>query len=198
MWPPVQDNTPEANESFLVNLTSVRLADEADRGGSVSSSPFILPPGQVLEVVISENDNNRGLLGFSRSSVTVEETLGASVTLQVLRDRGAFGVVGVDYQVTVGMATTEDFTGPVSGTFTFDSGQTSTNLTFFIVDDVIPEEAETFQVTLVNPTGGVQIGDDDNVLITIPSNDDISGIFAFAPDTLLVRPVDSGICSHGN
>ena len=164
----------------------MRLASEADRQGSVTNSPRINEAGRIIEVVIEENDNNRGVLSFTTSAVTVVETFGASVTLQVIRERGSFGVVGVDYVATPNTASVEDYTVPVSRSLTLESGQESVNLTIAIVDDQLPELDETFEVSLVSPTGGAEIGQPSAVTITIPSNDDINGVFSFTADSLLV------------
>ena len=172
---------------MYVNLTSVRLVNEDDRRGSVTSSPRVSEDGRLLQVVIAENDNNRGLVSFTETNVSVVESFGATVMLQIVRERGAFGQVGVSYEVRPGTATAEDYTLPITDMLMFESGEVVRNLSIAIVDDVMPELDEVFEVVLVGPTGGVAIGTPASVSITIPSNDDINGVFSFTSDSLLVR-----------
>ena len=52
-------------------------------------------------------------------------------------------------------------------------------MTFSTIDDVIPEPAEMFTVTLQSTSDQVVIGDQSTSDITIPANDDAAGIFSF-------------------
>ena len=45
---------------------------------------------------------------------------------------------------------------------------------------------QTFEVTLTSGVGGATIGSPSTIVVTIPSNDDISGIFSFTDTSLLV------------
>lgn len=169
-----------------MNITNVRIANEADRQGSTTNSPRISSTGQTLQVTIRENDNNRGLLNFSMDSVSVVETPGSQVTLRVTRTRGIFGSVSVEYTVVNGSATSADY-GPVTtGTLVFESGQDIGNITIDIVNDQIPEPDETFEVILRNGMGGAEVDMPSSVTVTILSNDDLNGVFFFADSSLLV------------
>ena len=182
-----QDNVPEVNESFVVNITGVRIANEEDRQGSITNSPRIGDARQVAEVVIRENDNNRGLLHFDTASLSIAEIHGISVNLQVIRSRGSFGSVSVDYMVNEGSATGADFNVLPTGTLTFEMGQRSANLTIAIVDDQVPEVDETFEVVLVDAMDGGEIGQPSSVTVTILKNDDVNGRFFFADGSLVVN-----------
>ena len=181
-----QDNTPEPNERFLVNLTDVRIANEADRQGSSTNSPRIRQSGQTAEVVIRENDNNRGLLSFTTASISVVETFDAEVTLQVSRTRGTFGSVSVEFAAIDDSATSADYILPSTSLLVFESGIQVVNFTISIVNDQIPEVDEAFQVVLRNPMGGAEIGSLSSITVTITSNDDINGVFRFADSSLVV------------
>ena len=50
----------------------------------------------------------------------------------------------------------------------------------YLLQDSDPEDTETFRVKLANPRHGAEIGSQDQVLVTIPSNDDGHGIIQFA------------------
>lgn len=182
----LQDDIPERDESLLVNITSVRLANEADRQGSTTDSPRVNASGQFLQLVIRENDNNRGLLHFSVQSVEVMETFDSQVTLQVVRTRGTFGAVSVEYGIVAGSASSLDYTPLSNSRIAFVSGQEVANITIGISNDQIPEQNEMFEVILRNSMGGAQIGTPSSLAITILSNDDINGVFFFADTSLLV------------
>lgn len=164
----------------------MRIANEADRQGSSSNSPRLSAAGQSLQVVILENDNNRGLLNFTLQAVSVEENIGSQVVLQITRSRGTFGSISADYAIIEGTAGNSDYTTPPSSRVTFDSGEQAVNITIAIVNDQIPEVDETFSVELRNGVGGVEIGSPSSVTVTILSNDDINGIFFFSDSSSLV------------
>lgn len=182
----MQDDIPEPNESFIVNVTNVRLANEADRQGSSTDSPRIGLSGQSVQVVIAENDNNRGLLNFNTDSLSVMEALGSQVTFQVIRTRGTFGSISVEYAIINGSATSADYRALSGNLVVFENSQEVANITIAITNDQTPEEAETFDVVLRNGMGGAEIGTPSSISVTILSNDDINGIFFFADSSVLV------------
>ena len=49
----------------------------------------------------------------------------------------------------------------------------------FIVDDDIPEQRESFTVTLDSVTGGAKLSPPTTVTVTIETSDDPSGLFGF-------------------
>lgn len=173
-----------------MNITDVRIANEADRQGSSTDSPRVNQSGQILEIVIRENDNNRGLLNFSVQSVEVVEMFNSRVTLSVLRTRGTFGSVSVEYAIVPGTATTADYSS-TSSLIVFESSQDVANITIDITNDQVPEQDETFDVVLRNSVGGAEIGTPSLVTVTILSNDDVNGVLFFADNSLLVSPLES-------
>ena len=185
----LQDNNPEPNESFLVNITGVRIADEADRQGSSTDSPRVQPRGQTLQVVIEENDNNRGLLGFGVTAASVEEVFASQVTVQVVRTRGIFGAVSVQYNIEDVETNSADYTPLTQSPLVFQSGQQAANITIQIVDDQTPEPEESFRVVLGGAMGGAEVGTPSSVLVNILDNDDINGVFFFGDSSLLVSAV---------
>ncbi|KAM5298193.1 adhesion G-protein coupled receptor V1 [Ctenodactylus gundi] len=73
---------------------------------------------------------------------------------------------------------------PSSGELIFEPGDREAVIAVNILDDVVPEEEESFRVQLKNPKGGAEIGIRDFVEITILSNDDAYGVVAFAQNSL--------------
>ena len=142
--------------------------------------------GQTVEVVISENDNNRGLLNFTMDSVTVVETFDAQITFQVTRTRGTFGMVTVEFVAMDDGATSADYSLPATNLLVFESGESVMNITISITNDQIPEIDENFQVALRNPMGGAEIGSPSSITVTILSNDDVNGVFLFSDSSFVV------------
>lgn len=167
-------------------MTGVRIANEADRQGSSTDSPRVLESGRMLQVVITENDNNRGLLSFGMEAVSVEEEFASRLTLQVVRSRGAFGSISVEYATQDGSATSADYSPVSAALVEFDSQQLTANISIQITDDLMPEPDETFQLVLRNAMGGAEIGTPSSVTVTILQNDDVNGVFFFGDTSLLV------------
>ena len=64
---------------------------------------------------------------------------------------------------------------------TFDAGQDLLHTSVMILQDTIPEDTETFTVTLQNPTGAAEIGPNDKTIVKILSNDNAHGIIEISP-----------------
>ncbi|XP_078070005.1 adhesion G-protein coupled receptor V1 [Mustelus asterias] len=188
------DNIPELHESFLVNITSVKLTDPTLVGGQPSVKHLGM---ELAEVTIEENDDPRGIIQFN---VTRDET-GAVVAheaapprnhleLLVIRSAGKFGEVNVDWEAQPGSANFSDFT-PAYGSLTFANGESSAVLDIIIVDDNLTEFLETFSVILTRVIGGAKMGDDIVVTVNIPNNDSPVGVFGFEERSVTVREPQS-------
>ena len=185
-------------ESFLVNITNVRLASESDRGGSVTNSPRLLAGGGIVTVQIQENDNSRGVIDVAFITASVAEEPNAAVMLEIVRTHGAFGTVGVNYIVRPGTASLDDVSrATASGTVQFIDGQQRATFMIDIVNDAVPELDEVFTVELESATDGAQIGNQNVITVTILANDDINGVFSFSNTSLLVRllRLDNKFCT---
>lgn len=120
-----------------VRLTSVQ------RGGTA--------PGQWIDVRVEFDPR----ISMREVQVEVDEQRGeARVALQ--RKFNSSGVVSVDYATTAGTATAGEDYVEVSGTVTWEDGETADQtLVIPVRPDVIAEGAETFTLNLSNPAGGV-------------------------------------------
>ena len=116
---------------------------------------FLLLGGLVLAPsVIAEGG---GVAQFSASTYPVDETE-AQVVVRVNRTRGGAGDVTVDYSIVAGSANSNDFTG-TSGTLAWADGDIGTKtFTVDIANDPDLEGDETIHLTLLNPTGGLVVG----------------------------------------
>jgi G-protein coupled receptor 98 len=75
-----------------------------------------------------------------------------------------------------------------SGELIFEPGDREATIAVNILDDMVPEEEESFRVQLKNPKGGAEIGLNGYVKITILSNDDAYGVIGFAQVMILKAP----------
>lgn len=62
----MQDELPEADESFLLNITEVRVMSAMPPPGA---EPSVKVPGNILRVTINENDGIRGIVQFNVTTV---------------------------------------------------------------------------------------------------------------------------------
>ena len=125
----------------------MRLADEGDRQGSTSDSPRTNPGEESVRVVISENDNSRGILSFAQTAISVEENAG-SVLVAVSRTGGTFGTVGVEFVVTGVTATGGgvDFSPDAGSVGSILMGEEVALIMVNITNDVEPELEEVGDV----------------------------------------------------
>jgi Calx-beta domain len=115
--------------------------------------------------------------GISVADVTVTEGQSGTTTaaFRVTLSVGLPGSVTVGYATGDGSAVSADDYAAMSGTLTFDPGETLQQILVPIVGDKVAETNETFAFNLSNPTGasladGVGIGtitDDDTVSISV-------------------------------
>ena len=83
----------------------------------------------------------------------------------------AVSAVTVQYATTNGTATAgQDYTATL-GTLSFGVGETTKTITIPILSDAVDEVAETFTVTLSNPSGGATLGTPSTATVTISEVD---------------------------
>ncbi|XP_051876623.1 adhesion G-protein coupled receptor V1 [Pristis pectinata] len=184
------DDIPELHESFLVNITSVKLADAALVGGKPRVKHLEM---ELAEITIKENDDPRGIIHFNTSRNKTDAIVayemappGNLLKLPVIRSAGKFGEVTVLWEALPGSASFSDFT-PSNGSLTFAEGLSSAVLEIIIVDDNLTEFLETFSVVLTHVMGGAKMGDDNIVTVSIPNNDSPVGIFGFEERSVAVE-----------
>jgi hypothetical protein len=92
-------------------------------------------------------------MSFAASSTVADEAVG-SATVTITRSQG-LGQASVHVTSTGGTATPGADYQPVNGAVDFAAGQTSAQLPVTLIDDPTPESAETIELTLSGPSGGV-------------------------------------------
>ncbi|XP_073534717.1 adhesion G-protein coupled receptor V1 isoform X1 [Phyllobates terribilis] len=176
------DETPELNESFVLNITDVQFVNSSISSGM----PLVKNPGEEMcEVIILENDEPRGVFQFNVTKGVSGAVIGYEVPppqnvlrLPVVRQAGKFGGVTVFWEALPVTASHEDFT-PSSGNLTFSDGQSLAVIEIFILDDTIIEFLETFNISLKEVTNGAKLGKETTIMVNIPPNDSPLGLFSF-------------------
>ncbi|XP_040304713.1 adhesion G-protein coupled receptor V1 isoform X6 [Herpailurus yagouaroundi] len=181
----LEDDIPELEEYFLVNLTYVDLimAPLTSFPPRLEKIHFIHyrlkdSEGLTAQIIIDANDGARGVIEWQHSRFAVNETKG-SLTLVAQRSKRTLGHVslfvyaqnleaqlGLDYIFTPSI-------------LHFVDGERYKNIDIMILDDDIPEGDETFQLVLTNPSPGLELGEKTIALITILANDDGPGVLSF-------------------
>ncbi|KAJ6669788.1 hypothetical protein lerEdw1_000337 [Lerista edwardsae] len=170
----LEDDEPEIQEFFLVNLTSVELIIHP----FTSFPPRLDTEGLVAQIIIDANDGASGIIGWQNTNFEIHE-LNGSLTLVIFRDRGYYGNVSLflyaqNLEAQLGL----DF-NLTSRTIYFASGERYKYVDVMIFDDEIPEGDERFQLILTNPSLGLELGQNTTATITILANDDGHGVLSF-------------------
>jgi hypothetical protein len=159
------DTTFESDDTFFVNLSNGVNATISDNQGL----------GTILN-----DDAQGGIFSFSQTNYSVGES-GSLVTIAVGRSGDLTGSATVDYATaddsaafsTIPCSTVNgnassrcDYTA-TAGTLSFAASETSKTFTILISQDSFVEGAETFPITLLNPTGGAVFGTPSTATVTI-------------------------------
>ena len=168
---------PQGNKAFKVtlsnatansNITSpstatVTILDNQSNasstsGGTASASSF---------------SNPAGTIGLSATAYLVNEK-GGSLTVTINRTGGSTGTVGISYGTSNGTAVSgAEYTG-VSGTLTFNAGETVKTFVIPIINNSAVTGNKAFSVVIGTPTGGVSLS---TTASTVTVFDNESGTF---------------------
>ena len=143
----------EANESFDVVLSSPVGATITTATASTTVINDDIHTLNIAATTASKNEGNTGTTPF---------------TFTVTRSAG-IGTSTVNWSVVHGTTSAADFSGAISGSLTFVSGQTSKIVTVYALGDAVFEGNEAFSVRLASPvnasivngTAGATIVNDD-------------------------------------
>ena len=144
----------------------------------------------------SAGTNIGGSLAFSQAEYTVSESEDEGVPVVIIeRSGGTVGLVSAAIEITPITATPGEDYEERTMTVRFGDGQTNVGaLDLPLIDDLEPEAAETFELTLVSPAGCVEIGAQGTALVTIAPNDPSAGTIAFTTADFAVNE-DAGFAS---
>ncbi|KAF7200055.1 adhesion G-protein coupled receptor V1 isoform X2 [Nothobranchius furzeri] len=177
----LEDDIPELQEFFLVNITSAVLIT------TLATVPQLDTQGLVAEVIIAANDGIRGVIEWTNTMFEVNETIG-SLTLVAYRNKGTYGNVSLHFyaqnleaQQGLDYSTNETV-------LHFVHGERYKFVEVQIIDDPIPEGAERFQLILSGPSPGLELGTNTTATVTILASDDGHGVISFnSSDHFLLR-----------
>uniref|UniRef100_H0X6E5 Adhesion G-protein coupled receptor V1 n=1 Tax=Otolemur garnettii TaxID=30611 RepID=H0X6E5_OTOGA len=170
----LEDDIPELEEYFLVNLTCVELI----MAPSTSFPPRLDSEGLTAQIIIDANDGARGVVEWQHSRFEVNETH-RSLNLVVQRSGQALGHVSLfvyAQNLEAQMGLDYIFTPMI---LHFADGGRHKNVDIMILDDDIPEGDEKFQLILTNPSPGLELGENTIALIVVLANDDGPGVLSF-------------------
>ncbi|KAL0979759.1 hypothetical protein UPYG_G00189270 [Umbra pygmaea] len=167
----LDDDIPELQEFFLVNITSAVLITTLPTASKLDTH------GLVAQITIGANDGIRGVIEWTNTNFEINETL-SLLSLVAYRSAGTYGNVslsfyaqnleaqlGLDYNVTPSM-------------LHFANGERHKFVEVQIIDDVIPEGDERFQLILANPSSGLELGANTTATVTILASDDGHGVIS--------------------
>ncbi len=136
----VQDTLDETDETIVLDISSVSGGDGATESGS-----------QQVTVTITDDDAEP-TLSIADVSLTEGNSGSSAMTFTVSLSTASSKAITVAYATADNTATAgSDYTA-VSGTLTFNPGETSKTFNVNIAGDSSPESDETFTVTLSSPT----------------------------------------------
>lgn len=202
---PVQ--SPLSSDDFAISTSSIRFSDgqtvgylnvdivnddipELDEKLVITVNPgeeFTNGPRSSLSIVIASNDDPHGVFRVSSPELTVQEGQDEYAVVTVLRERGLFGLVQLNWIASgILAAVNADFI-PVSTEISFSEGQASADLRVQILDDFISEPAETLTISIVSVNNGARLGDNVSTKVTILAKNDGRPIFTPAPEFVLLQ-----------
>uniref|UniRef100_A0A8C5REZ8 Adhesion G protein-coupled receptor V1 n=1 Tax=Laticauda laticaudata TaxID=8630 RepID=A0A8C5REZ8_LATLA len=183
--PILDDDEPEQSESVFVELLGATLM------GEVSHQPNSPRLGSttdtIAHIIINANDDAFGTLQLSAPAVQVPENYVGPI-INVTRTGGIFADVSVKFRaVPITASAGEDYSIASSDVVLLE-GETSKAVPIYIINDINPEREESFFVQLLNQTtGGAQLGNLTQAVITIEASDDPFGSFVFQITNIVVN-----------
>ena len=145
---------------YTLNLATGGVTLSSSNGGAIGTgtTPFLGMTAAPRTVA------------FDSASATAGE--GGTVTLTVSRLGVPAGTATVDYATSPGSAGSGEDFEPASGTLSWANGEsTSKPIAVAIKDDADAEGAETFTVTLSNPSAGTTVAPPATATVTIDASD---------------------------
>ncbi|KAM3842448.1 adhesion G-protein coupled receptor V1-like, partial [Diretmus argenteus] len=187
----LDDDIPELQEFFLINITSAVLITTLATAPQLEVVYCTLPDtqGLVAEVSIAANDGIRGVIEWTNTMFEVNETMGV-LTLVAYRNKGTYGNVSLFFYAQ-NLEAQQGLDYNASQTMLhFVHGERHKFVEVQIIDDVIPEGAERFQLILSKPSPGLELGTNTTATVSILASDDGHGVISFnsSEDFLLKEP----------
>lgn len=159
---------PAGSSEAMIELTVI---DDAVIDGDVDVVLTASAEGFITsETTVQVIDNDPGYMFFA-GEVFEQTEDGGLMTVTVVRDPSSVGTISVDYETIDDTATAGEDYLPVSGTLTFEAGETAKTFDIQILEDDLTEGREWFILQLSNPTDGGKIGSPEMAFGNIRDND---------------------------
>lgn len=150
------DITPR---SVTVELIDDAEIEDLERFFVQLSEPVEGRLAEPAQISVNVEDAEPGRVVLSSTQVEARED-SAQVVLQAQRVDGRSGRVTVDYRLVANTAEAGADYDDASGTLTFSDREAGPfEITVSLNDDLVAEPPETFELQLLNPTGGVLVGE---------------------------------------
>ena len=161
----------------LTKSFQIRLIDDNAGEGTESVRIVLSNPSNsntlttaTATLLITDNEFAPGTFTFSAPTNSVSE-IGTNVLLTINRVGGGSGLATITYRTTDSTAIGGlDFAG-TNVVLAFADGEVSKTIAIGIIDDLLVEARETFNVVLSNPTGGAALGGISSAQVSILDND---------------------------
>jgi uncharacterized delta-60 repeat protein/uncharacterized repeat protein (TIGR01451 family) len=186
----------------LTKSFQVRILDDANGEGSetvllalsnASNSNTLGIANATLTIV--DNEFSPGQFVFGATAYSVAENA-TNAVLTVIRTNGSSGFASVSYRTVDGTATGGLDYLSTNHNLTFGDGETVKIIAVPLIDDLLVESPEVFNVVLFNVTGGAGLGTTTNVPVTIVDND-VSLIIPAGSSLLSESLTNNGIIDAG-
>ncbi|KAE8635798.1 hypothetical protein XENTR_v10002742 [Xenopus tropicalis] len=178
----------ESGQTFFKKIQTIPY-----EGGTNMIHAFMPPSGLIHFLVSGENASALYSLnsGWNQFSLVLLAPASKHLTSAIVRSMNATKTIIAQagdlssqiFELT-SISNQSDFI-PSSGELKFEPGEREAVIAISILDDLIPEEDESFTIRLKNPKGGAEIGANSYVRIIIPTNDDAHGVIGFAQSSLI-------------
>ncbi|MBK7956738.1 MAG: T9SS type A sorting domain-containing protein [Bacteroidetes bacterium] len=163
----VDDALLESDETIVFNLTG--------NNGAITI-------GQNHDLSIKDNESNQ--FYFANTAITKSENSGSS-NYAINMASAILTASSVDVSISgLGNATSGVDYNFTNQTVNFPANSSSQNISLNILNDIIVEGNETIQLKLSNPTGGIIIGSDSILIITIQDNDTLKAQFGAVSNSI--------------
>jgi uncharacterized delta-60 repeat protein len=177
-------NNPNINGNVNANLALSHPDSSFFLGGERIPLGVALGSQDAAPMTILDNNYKAGVLGFSSATYTVNQNAGTA-KITVIRTNFSGGVVQVSYATSNGSATNGvDYTN-VTGTLTFQTGDSSKTFTIPILKGTTVQPDKKVNLRLFTPTAGASLGQ-SNAVLTIINNSSKFGHISFVSSTYTV------------
>jgi hypothetical protein len=152
----------ETSKTVTVQVTGDTAFEQNESVRLLLSNPTAgttIADGEGVGTIVNDDAAPAGTLSIAGASVTEGNAGTSAMLFTVTRADGSVGAVSATYTVNLnGTASAADLSGPLTGTVSFASGETSKTISIGVAGDIAFEANETFGVTLSAPTGGASLG----------------------------------------